>query len=219
MKKISVLLADDHPVILDGFRTILNLEEDIEVIGTSRNGANVLEFVREKKPDVILMDLHMPDINGMEATVKVKTCMSDIHVLLLTSDAKEKDITEGIINGASGFLLKDWDTERIVEAIRDCVNGQMILPTSFSTHLAAQLKSSQEQETSSPINWEKGNHPFNEREKQLLELLEKGAKNTEIAEVLFLSVGTVKNYLSVLYRKLGVETRTEAQQYIRRYLI
>lgn len=215
MRPINVFIADDHPIVRDGFKTILELQDGIEVIGTARQGKEAVQWVYETEPDVILLDVYMPDMDGIEATRQVKRDRPQTRVLLITSNAEEALIMKALMHGASGFLLKDWETERIVRAIRDSLQGQIVLPDLVSETLSETLA---ETRTSTKntipdvthIPWEHFSVNLSEQDKQILTLLYEGCRNADIAGRLFLSVGTVKNYISRIYKTLGVENRAEA---------
>lgn len=216
MKTIKVMIADDHAIIRDGFQTILELQEDIEVVGTAQNGTDVVQTACElEKVDVILMDLHMPELDGLAATRHIKETIPHVRILMLTSHTEDEQVLEAIAHGADGFLLKDWPTEKIIRAIYDCMLGMMSLPSSVSTKMAHLHLTSVNQHDPvarrlSNYSWKGRFASLSEREQQIIVLMSDGLKNEEIGKELFLSIGTVKNYISSLYKKLGVSSRSSA---------
>lgn len=209
---IRILIADDQALIRDGLQTIIELQEDMEVVGTAENGRLACELAKTYKPDLVLMDIKMPEMNGIECTAWIKEHVPDTLVLILTTFAEEQYIVDGLVNGAAGFLVKDLSAEKIVNSIRDAVKGQLMLPATVAAKLSARLAylSGTSSET---INIKRVNNhsiEFTEREKQILLLMVKGKNNREISNALFMSEGTVKNYISVIYQKIGTNDRAKA---------
>lgn len=216
-KPLRVIIADDHPIVRDGFQTILQLQEEIEVVGTAADGETVVKLAETKQPDVILMDLYMPKMNGIDATKQIRKCVPHVSILMMTSEPDDDRIMQALVEGASGFLLKDWDTEDIIQAIHAIKKGQSILPVHISTKLASILHTQQNNPTEEEISltaeqfpWGPWQEKFSEREKQILILMLEGRTNALMAELLHLSLGTVKNYISSIYKSLGVSDRAEA---------
>lgn len=222
MKTIKVAVADDHPIVRNGLKTILDLQEDIEIIGTADNGKSAVELAAEKQPNVMLIDIYMPEMNGLEATKIIKKEFPNVHILLITSQPDDNSVIQAMINGASGFILKEWETDEIVRVIHSVISGQMVLPSLASKKLASSLASQQkkqllysEDEITQYVkqqSWGKWEPLFSLREKQILLLLLNNHSNTDIADLLHLSKGTVKNYLSSIYKTLGVTNRRDAKQ-------
>ncbi|WP_188455143.1 response regulator [Virgibacillus oceani] len=206
MDAIRIAIADDHPIIRDGFETILMLQDDFNVIGTASNGKEAIQLAR-LDPDVILMDVQMPVLSGVEATRIIKDKHPGIYILMLTSHTNGHDVMEAISNGASGFLLKDWETEKIITSIKDALTGKMQIPQTAASSIK-ELLHSWHNENLHDKAWNK--FGLSEREMEIANLLVQGFRNAEIARKLFLSIGTVKNYTSSLYKKLEVRTRREA---------
>lgn len=201
---MKILLCDDQAVIRDGLEMLLNLEKDIQVIATAQDGAEAVELAAQKQPDVILMDLKMPGINGVEATRQIRANFPGIKVLVLTTYDDDEWIFDAIRAGASGYLLKDTPREKIVEAIRGTVAGRSFVDPAVAGKLLNQVASSQTQPAS--LLTEK----LTEREMDVLRLIAKGFNNGEIANRLHLSEGTVRNHVSAILGKLGVSDRTQA---------
>ncbi|MCI3921151.1 response regulator transcription factor [Paenibacillus sp. TRM 82003] len=226
MTPIKILIADDHPIIRDGLRTILELQEDLKVVGTASNGQTAIQMAEAMQPDVILMDLYMPDLNGIEAAKQIRERLAQTHILIITSQPDDEMIIQALIHGASGFLLKDWETDEIVRAIRAVFSGQLLIPSLVSSKLSENLSHSaphpqtrlDEEEIarqSERFPWDLLDGSFSQRERQIVYLLQRGFSNTEIAVHLHLSIGTVKNYISSIYKTLDVTSRPEAVQIIR----
>ena len=225
MKPIKIMIADDHSIIRDGFQTILELQEGFEVVGTARNGRTAVELASAAKPDVVLLDLHMPDMNGLEAAKLIKGSHPSMQILILTSQHDDELIIKAMIAGASGFILKDWETADIVRAIQAVASGQLVMPNSIAGKLSegfARLETQRTEMTEDDIArlanrqpWEKLDAQFSARERQIIYLLLQERSNVEIAESLHLSVGTVKNYISLIFKALGASGRSEAARLIK----
>lgn len=212
-KTLKVVIADDHPIIRDGFHMILSTEEGMEVAGVAKDGAEAVSLVLEHKPDVVLLDLHMPGKSGMEALREIKNTHPFTKVLIISSYIDDDTVIECLSNGASGILLKDWPTEKIITAMKDSVKNQLVIPESYTNKLIGVWKKDKEVSTSEGDDRitavEQMSLPLNKREKEIFLKVMEGKKNSEIASELYLSIGTVKNYISSLYKKLGVTTRSE----------
>ncbi|MDG5786165.1 response regulator transcription factor [Evansella sp. AB-P1] len=207
---LKVIIADDHPVIRDGFSIILSTEKEIEVVGTAQNGNEAISLVMKYKPDIVLMDLYMPEKNGLEALKEIKYAKEETKVLILSSMVDEDVVIDCLSNGASGVLLKDWGTDKIIHALKASAAGQLIIPESFSSKLIGKWINQQ----TSPVNdirkmVEKLEISLSNREEEVLIKVMEGKKNGDIAQELFLSVGTIKNYTSSIYKKIGVTNRDE----------
>jgi two-component system, NarL family, response regulator LiaR len=202
---IRVLIADDQAIARQGLQVILSVERDIEVVGLARDGQEAVELVEKLQPDLVLMDLKMPRLNGVQATKHIKDKFPTIAILVLTTYDLDDWIANAIRSGANGYLLKDTPPQEIVNAIRGTVQGKSYVDPNIAAKVLQQMQHS-------PVT-----HPrlelseaLTERELDVLKLLAKGLSNQEIAEALHLSEGTVRNYLSTLFSKLGVSDRTKA---------
>lgn len=203
---ITIVIADDQMLTREGLRTILDLEDDFEVVGVARNGAEACELTEKLHPKLVMMDIQMPVMNGIVALKQIKQSAPDTHILILTTFLDDNYIIEGLANGASGYLLKDMETDKMIGAIRDTVNGQFILPASVASKLANRLS-----QISLETNELKSSRIIlTEREKEISELIIKGYNNREIANTLHIAEGTVRNYISNLYSKLEVFDRVQA---------
>jgi DNA-binding NarL/FixJ family response regulator len=201
---MKILLCDDQAVIRDGLEMLLNLEKDFQVVGAAQDGAEAVELAGQKQPDLILMDLKMPIMNGIEATREIHAKFPNIKILILTTYDDDEWVFDAIRAGASGYLLKDTPRQKIVEAIRGTVEGKSFVDPAVAGKLLNQVASKQTQPTS--ILTDK----LTERELDVLRLIAKGINNSEIANQLHLSEGTVRNHVSAILEKLGVSDRTQA---------
>ncbi|UOE95592.1 response regulator transcription factor [Alkalihalobacillus sp. LMS39] len=216
MDMIRVLIADDQTLMREGLRTIIDLEDDMEVVATAQDGLDAIEKVEQFEPTLVLMDIQMPKMNGIESLIEIKKRYSHICVLILTTFAEDDYIVEGLANGVDGFLLKDMNYDQLIASIRDAANGQLMIPNIVARKLAERLSnfnSMWEQEIS-VVKLQKHGVHFSEREREVASLIAKGLSNKKIAEELFISEGTVKNYISEIYSKLGVKDRAKAIIYL-----
>lgn len=209
---IRVFIADDHVLICDGLQTIINLQEDMEVVGVANDGRQAFEMVGQAQPHVILMDIQMPVLNGIESMKLIKKHHPNIIVLILTTFPEDEYIIEGLANGADGFLLKNLPAERILASIRDAMKGELMLPALIANKLSARLAASAK--TDDIFSHVQSIHQdeivLTEREKQIVLLMVEGKTNREISDQLYISEGTTKNYISVIYQKLGTSDRAKA---------
>jgi len=201
---MKILICDDQAVIRDGLEMLLKLEQDFEVVGAAQDGAEAIELAAQKSPDLVLMDLKMPGMNGIEATREIRTKFPNIKVLVLTTYDDDEWLFDAIRAGASGYLLKDTPRHKIIEAIRGTVEGRSFLDPAIAGKLINQVASNQKQPIS--VLAEK----LTERELDVLRLIAKGFNNGDIAGQLHLSEGTVRNHVSAILEKLGVSDRTQA---------
>lgn len=209
---IRVLIADDQALIRDGLQTIIEMEDDMEVAGVAEDGHEACELTVRLKPDLVLMDIKMPRMNGIESTRWIKKHVPDTVVLILTTFAEEQYIIDGLAGGAAGYLIKDLSAEKIVSSIRDALKGQIMLPASIAAKLSARLSylSGTLESVIDTDRMKSGDIHFTEREKEIILLMVEGKNNHEIAGILFMGVGTVKNYISIIYQKIGTNDRTKA---------
>jgi DNA-binding NarL/FixJ family response regulator len=202
MKRITVLVADDQTIIRDGLRALLEAKPDLSVVAEAKNGRDAYEQVKAHHPQVVLMDIRMPHIDGVEATRLIKRDFPETAVLVLTTFDDDESVLGALTHGASGYLLKDISATRLAEAIRDAAEGSVILPCHIAAKITKYVGKQGKPETSLD--------DFTQREREIIGLLMQGKSNQEIAEKLFLSVGTVKNYVSHIYSKAGVSDRANA---------
>jgi DNA-binding NarL/FixJ family response regulator len=207
-KPIRVLIADDHPVVREGFSAIVDVEEDIEVVAQAADGQEAVRLARALRPDVVLMDLVMPNLDGVAAITLIRAELPQTHVLILTTYADDEYILAGIQAGARGYLLKDALPDELVRAIRVVAGGGSLLQPAVAARvwdrLGALMGGGGEPEATPPAPLLTG------REEEILTLLAGGARNRDIAEKLFISERTVKVHVANLMDKLEARTRTEA---------
>ncbi len=205
---IRVLIADDHPVVREGFSAIVDVEEDIQVVAQAADGREAVHLARELRPDVVLMDLVMPQLDGVAAIERIRAELPQTHILILTTYADDEHILAGIQAGARGYLLKDALPEELVQAIRVVAEGGSLLQPAVAARvwdrLGTLMDKNGEPEAAAPAPL------LTSREEEILTLLAGGARNRDIAEKLFISERTVKVHVANLMGKLGARTRTEA---------
>lgn len=201
---MKILICDDQAVIRDGLELLLKLEKDFQVVGCAQDGAEALELAAKHQPDLVLMDLKMPIMNGIEATRQIRKKFPHIKVLVLTTYDDDEWLFDAIRAGASGYLLKDTPRQKIIEAIRGMAEGKSFVDPAVTGKLLQQMAGQQPQPASLLTQ------KLTERELDVLRLLAKGMTNAEIAAALYLSEGTVRNYVSAILAKLGVSDRTQA---------
>ena len=188
----------------DGLAMLIKLEPDIQIVGTADDGSVALEMVPKVRPDLVLMDLKMPIMNGVEATRQIRAKYPETKVLVLTTYADDEWVFDAIRAGASGYLLKDTPRDELIRAIRGTMSGKTYMDPSVAGKVLERVSSQQTQPTSLITS------NLTDREVEVLRLIAKGFSNTEIANQLFLSEGTVRNHVSAILAKLGVSDRTQA---------
>lgn len=206
MKSIKVLLVDDQFIMLDGLKAILETDEQLCVVGFAKDGEEAIRMANDCAPDVVLMDIRMQRMNGVEATRMIKHNRPEIAVLMLTTFDDQEYIVEALQNGASGYLLKDIGGEQLILAVKDASHGDTILPSRIAGKLLDRLMNPAQ----SRMKKLRDCLGLSEREAELALMLSDGFTNKQIASAMFLSEGTTKNYVSNIYRKLGVEERARA---------
>jgi DNA-binding NarL/FixJ family response regulator len=201
---ISVLICDDQAIIRDGLEMLLKLENDIEVVGLAQDGAEAVELATKHQPDLVLMDLKMPGVNGVEATRQICAQCPESKVLILTTYDDDEWLFDAIRAGAAGYLLKDTPREKVIEAIRGTVQGGTFVDPAMAGKLLEQTAS---QQVHLPTTL---TEKLTEREVDVLRLMARGLDNVDIAARLHLSEGTVRNHVSAIFAKLDVSNRTQA---------
>ena len=196
---IKVLIVDDHPLVRQGIKTLLDVYDDIEVIGEAENGQEALEMCKKKKPDIVLMDLIMPGVNGIEATKEILKNWPYIKVVTLTSFVDKKLIEDSLKAGAIGYVLKNISGDKLVATIRDADKGKSTLSSEASDFLISNIKKPQVTD-----------YQLTSQEKNILACLVEGLPNKKITQKLVLSLSTVKFHVSNILNKLGASSRTEA---------
>jgi DNA-binding NarL/FixJ family response regulator len=205
-KVIRLLIADDQEIVCEGLRAIFAPVPQIEVVGVAKNGLEAVDLAGRLHPDLVLMDLKMPKMNGIQATKTIRENFSEVRVLVLTTYDADEWVLDAIRNGAAGYLLKDTPQEELVKAIINTAKGW----NPIDPQVAGKILDRATQQASMPSPDQKLISQLSQREREVLRLLASGLGNSEIAKTLFLSEGTVKNYVSVIFSKLGVTDRTQA---------
>lgn len=209
-EKIKVLIADDHTIVRSGVRLLLEGEPDIDVVGEALNGKEALELAAELQPNVILMDIAMPEIDGLEATRQIKERWPQIEVLVLTMHRSEEYFFEMLRNGASGYVLKAADTEDLVKAVRIVASGEVFLYPSLANRLVKDYLDQIDRSGDAHSD-------LTPREEEILQFIVEGYSNKEIAEKLVISLSTIHTHRRNLMSKLGINNRRGLIQYARKH--
>jgi NarL family two-component system response regulator LiaR len=209
-KKIRVLVVDDHAVVRQGLRMFIEMQKDMEVAGEGTNGIEAVALAARLKPDVILLDLLMPQMDGVEATRKILEQAPHSKVLILTSFGEDDKVFPAIRAGAHGYLLKDVQPRDLVRAVRETYLGKAQLHPDIARRLMMVVSGSDPVQAAQPTSLPENLHGLTEREWQVLDLIAKGLSNREIAEQMVISEKTVKTHVSNLLNKLDLEDRTRA---------
>jgi NarL family two-component system response regulator LiaR len=204
MAKIRIVLADDHVILRQGTRQLLEHEPDIEVVGEASNGAEAVELVSKLKPDIVIIDVAMPGMNGIEATKKIKEILPGTKILVLTGYDYDEYIFSLLEIGAAGYLLKDVSGDDLVGAVRAVYQGEPVLHPAVMRKLMNRFKTPTTRQTETPID------VLSEREMEVLKLAVSGKSNKDIADGLNISLRTVQAHMRSIFNKLGVGSRSEA---------
>ncbi len=207
MEPIRILLVEDQTLMRQGLKTILDLEPGLHVVGEASDGEAGVPAALELRPDVILMDVQLPKLNGVEATAAICAAWSQARVIILTTFDRDDYVFRGVRAGAVGYLLKDAPATHLIDTIRRVHAGEVFIQPAIASRLLRELVRPQE----SPLD------ALSEREREVLVLLAQGAANRDIAEKLYITEGTVKNHVSNILAKLQAENRTRAADIARRY--
>ncbi len=198
---MKILIVDDDGLIRDSLKLLLGLEEDIEVIGTAKNGMEAFELCKANEPDIVLMDIRMPVMDGVLGTKLIKESFKNIKVVLLTTFKDDEYIREAIINGAEGYILKNQSSDSIIESLRTVYKGNTVFERDVVNAITGMMK---EDKKKSPSEFR-----LSDREFEVLALIADGLSNKEIADKLFLGEGTVRNYITNVLEKLELRDRTQ----------
>ena len=204
---IHVLIVDDQRLMRDGLRTLIELESDLVVVGEAADGLEAISAYRNTGPDVVLMDVRMPNLNGVEATRRIKADWSEANILILTTFDDDEYIFEALRAGASGYLLKDVSGKELADAIRVVADGGTLIAPSVARKVVSEFA---RLKPASAKTIEALSDPLSEREVEILKILAQGYTNKEIGVRLHLAEGTVKNYISSILQKTGARDRTQA---------
>jgi DNA-binding NarL/FixJ family response regulator len=207
---IRVLIADDQRAVREGLATLVGLTDDIEVVGTAAHGVEAVELAGELHPDVVLMDLRMPEMEGAEAARKIRAALPETHVLVLTTYADDDSLFPALRAGAHGYLTKDASAEEIERAIRAVADGSTHLDPAIQQRLVAAVLSTTTRVPAFPDD-------LTTREVEVLKLIAAGLSNTEIAAALVVSAATVKTHINHMFQKTGARDRAQAVRYAYRH--
>ncbi len=229
---VKIFLVDDEPLLLESLEIVLTVKGGFEVIGSAGNGTEALKKLKEKTPDVMLIDLNMPGMGGIELIKRVKEEYPDIRMIVLTTFYDDRNISEALANGASGYLLKDSGKDAIIEAVEQSVKGVSILDAKVMQKLTGILNNSgtasqktgtseskpegsSADETEEALTERMNKAGLTEREKEIAKLIAEGCTNSQISSMLFISEGTVKNYVSIIYDKFDIKDRAKLAVYLK----
>ena len=208
MDKIRILLAEDHKVVREGTRRLLEPQNDFEIVGEASDGIEAVELAQKYKPDIVIMDVSMPRLNGIEATKQIKGIYPNMAVLVLTGYDDDEYVFALLEAGAAGYLLKESSGEELINAIRHVVTGEPVLHPKIMKKVLNRLRSPSEDQPAQSLV-----EVLSDREMEVLRLAARGMSNVEIADTLTLSVRTVQTHLRSIFNKLGVGSRSEAIVY------
>ena len=207
MEKIRVAIVDDHALIREGIKKLLELEDHFEIVALASDGFEALDAIKRHKPDVVLLDINMPNMNGIDCLKKIKEQYSETKVIILTIHEDADYLIETVNIGAEGYILKDADVSSLMKAIQNVVNGEVYIHPTLSGILIKEYKRKEKH-----IEDVIGNN-LTKREFEVIRLISKGHNNKEIATELFISEKTVKNHVSNIFKKIKVTDRTQAALY------
>ncbi len=208
MNNIRILIADDHSMVRQGFKQILELEDSMEVVGQAANGEEAIKLAREIKPDVILMDINMPGMNGMQAIEALKAENPNYKIIVVTIHQDKAYLFKALQLGASGFVQKDADISVLIDAIKKVYMGEAYVQPKMTNDLVKEFSRVTAYDHEKHLNKD-----LTKREIEVLELVAEGMLNKEIAKSLYISEKTVKNHVSNIFKKLSVSDRTQAAIY------
>jgi DNA-binding NarL/FixJ family response regulator len=207
MEKIRIILVDDQELILDGLKIIIESEDTFEVVAIAKDGAEALNKILLFKPDIALLDIRMPDMNGVECCRRIKEKLPEIKILMLTTFDDQDYIVDAFRYGACGYLLKDITREKLFQSIKDAIQGELILPSKVAVKLV--------QSVSMDKVIDRDQFDFSQRELEIASLLAQGFTNKQIATTLTYSEGTVKNTVSSIYSKIDIYDRASTAIYLK----
>ena len=205
---IRIAIADDHPIFRDGLRKLLALEEDFQVVAEARDGKEVLDILQREEPDILLLDLKMPGLDGLSTLQRLQAQKIKTKIIVLTASDNEDEYVQAMKFGTSGIVLKQTATELLIKSIRKVYSGEIWLDSRTTAAVMRQFASPHESATK-----DRERSPLSQREREIVVLVAQGFKNKEIAERMFISEQTVKNHLHNIFDKLGVSDRLELALY------
>jgi len=214
--KIRIVVADDHPIFRDGLCKLLALEEDFQVVAQAQDGREVLEVLEEHEPDILLLDLKMPGLDGLATLQRLQASKNKTKVIVLTASEDKNEFVQAMKFGTSGIVLKQTATELLIKSIRKVYAGEIWLDSYTTAAVMRQFASADEAPPAPPAaprSAERERSPLSQREREIVALVAQGFKNKEMAEKMFISEQTVKNHLHNIFDKLGVSDRLELALY------
>ncbi len=213
-KKIRIVVADDHPIFRDGLCKLLALEDDFEVVAQASDGLQVLEVLQHFEPDVLLLDLKMPGLDGLATLQRLQAAKNKTRVIVLTASDDKNEFVQAMKLGTSGIVLKQTATELLIKSIRKVHAGEIWLDSHTTAAVIRQFVANDEPPTPMPATpRDRDRSPLSQREREIVALVAQGFKNKEMAEKMFISEQTVKNHLHNIFDKLGVSDRLELALY------
>jgi DNA-binding NarL/FixJ family response regulator len=217
---ISILLVDDQTLLRDGLQTMINVQEDMEVVGVAGDGEQAIALVEKLSPSVVLMDIQMPGMDGLESTRRIKEVHPEVKIIVLTTFAEDDFIVESFSAGADGFLLKDLQGDQLIRSVREAAEGQLIMPSFVASRLVSLLRTDRKTGSArlSAARLKNEGIVLSPRERDIAEMLILGKSNRQIATQLFMSDGTVRNYISGIYNKIGTKDREQAIDILKRFM-
>jgi two-component system, NarL family, nitrate/nitrite response regulator NarL len=215
--KIRIVVADDHPIFRDGLCKLLALEEDFEVVAQAQDGRQVLDVLQQHEPDILLLDLKMPGLDGLATLQRLQIAKNKTRVIVLTASDDKNEFVQAMKLGTSGIVLKQTATELLIKSIRKVHAGEIWLDSHTTAAVIRQFVANDEAPAPAPISAaaprERERSPLSQREREIVALVAQGFKNKEMAEKMFISEQTVKNHLHNIFDKLGVSDRLELALY------
>ena len=214
--KIRIVVADDHPIFRDGLCRLLALEEDFTIVAQAHDGREVLQVLQEHEPDILLLDLKMPNLDGLGTLQKLQAARNRTKVIVLTASEDKSEFVQAVKFGTSGIVLKQTATELLIKSIRKVYAGEIWLDSNTTAAVMRQFASAEESPAAAappPPTRDRERSPLSQREREIVSLVAQGFKNKEMAEKMFISEQTVKNHLHNIFDKLGVSDRLELALY------
>src|SRR5450432_172070 len=215
--KIRIVVADDHPIFRDGLCRLLSLEDDFEVVARAQDGRQVLDVLQQFEPDILLLDLKMPGLDGLATLQRLQIAKNKTRVIVLTASDDKNEFVQAMKLGTSGIVLKQTATELLIKSIRKVHAGEIWLDSHTTAAVIRQFVANDESPAASPLSAattrERERSPLSQREREIVALVAQGFKNKEMAEKMFISEQTVKNHLHNIFDKLGVSDRLELALY------
>jgi DNA-binding NarL/FixJ family response regulator len=214
--KIRIVVADDHPIFRDGLCRLLALEEDFTIVAQAHDGREVLQVLQEHEPDILLLDLKMPNLDGLGTLQKLQAARNRTKVIVLTASEDKSEFVQAVKFGTSGSVLKQTATELLIKSIRKVYAGEIWLDSNTTAAVMRQFASADESPAPAvppPATRDRERSPLSQREREIVSLVAQGFKNKEMAEKMFISEQTVKNHLHNIFDKLGVSDRLELALY------